>query len=249
MSTTTGEPATGTPLREVLRSAARTAGPVSLVGLLCGWFVVGVLSRLAMTLLAVLNPAAAGVTSDDGFEIGQFTLAGSANLMFLTGTFFGLVGAGLYLALRGLMVGPPWFRLLSISLGPAVVVGSQLVHVDGVDFTLLGPVWLAVALFLLIPAVYVALLSVLSERLLARDRPPPTSLVLAGLAAWVVALPLLPLLLALAAGVLLLELARRREVTRRVVELPAWPWLLRAGLVAVFVLALRDLVDDVRILT
>ncbi|MGH3334864.1 MAG: hypothetical protein ACRDOZ_03520 [Nocardioides sp.] len=42
-----------------------------------GALAVGVLGRLAMLLLAQLNPLATGVTSDDGFEIGQFTLSGS----------------------------------------------------------------------------------------------------------------------------------------------------------------------------
>jgi hypothetical protein len=106
--------------------------------------------------------------------IGQFTLAGSANLMFLGGTLFGVAGGGLYVALRGRMVGPRWFQVLSISLGPAVVAGAGLVHTGGVDFTLLEPLWLAVALFVAIPGVFAAALTLVSEPLLARDRPLPT---------------------------------------------------------------------------
>ena len=48
------------------------------------------------------------------------------------------------------MIGPRWFQVLSISLGPAVVVGALLVHPEGVDFTLLRPRWLAIALFVAI---------------------------------------------------------------------------------------------------
>ena len=65
------------------------------------------------------------------------------------------------------MFGPRWFRLLSFSVGPAVVVAAIVVHPTGVDFRVLEPLWLAVALFVLIPAVYVVLLVVLVERALA----------------------------------------------------------------------------------
>ena len=33
-----------------------------------------------------------------------------------------------------------------------VVVGSMLIHADGVDFTVLKPTWLAVGLFIALPA-------------------------------------------------------------------------------------------------
>ncbi|GAA1475632.1 hypothetical protein GCM10009623_00780 [Nocardioides aestuarii] len=152
-----------------MRRALRVTLTVVPVGLVTGWLSVGVLGRLAMMLLARLNPAATGVTSDDGFEMGTFTLAGTANLMFAAGTFLGLLSAVLYLLLRPLMTGPGWFRLLSVSLGAGVVVASQVVHPDGVDFTLLRPLWLAVGLFVLIPTLHVAVVSAVSERLLSDD--------------------------------------------------------------------------------
>jgi hypothetical protein len=201
-----------------------------------------VLSRLAMLLLAVLNPVATGVTSDDGFVMGQFTLSGSLNLLFLAGTPLGLLGAGLYAAVRGLRVGPAWFRLLSVSVGAGVVVGSQLVHVDGVDFRLLEPLWLAVALFVLLPIVFVALLSAVSEWL---ARAVPTPLVVAGLVAWLVVFPLLPLVAALALGLVGLRLVDRTAVGHRVLGSSVGPWLLRGALAAVFVAAVVELVGDV----
>ena len=129
-------------LRADLGAAGDMLAKVTLVGALSGALAVGVLGRLAMLLLAYLNPLATGVTSDDGFEMGQFTLSGSLQLV-ASGLQFGVIGVFFYLAVRGLMVGPGWFRLLSISLGPAVVIGAILVHTDGVDFNLLEPVWLA----------------------------------------------------------------------------------------------------------
>jgi hypothetical protein len=47
-------------LREDLGLGARTLGTVTVVGVVIGWVVVGVLSRLAMFVLAELNPRATG---------------------------------------------------------------------------------------------------------------------------------------------------------------------------------------------
>jgi hypothetical protein len=239
----------GEDVREDLLRGARVLGTVTAVGVLCGWFAAGVVSRLAMFLLIALNPVADGLTSDDGFEMGTFTLAGSANLMFVAGTLLGVLGAGIYVALRGLMVGPRWFRVLSVSLGGGTVVASQLVHAEGVDFTLLGPLWLAVALFVLVPAVFVTLLTLVAERLLARDRPLSAYLWVPGLAAWLVVFPLLPLLAALALGALALGALRRRPTGRRLLASPVGPWVLRAALSVVFALAVLDIARDVRLLT
>lgn len=153
----------------VLSSLRRLSLSV-LAGAVVGFLVGGVLGRLAMMLLARLNPEATGVISDDGFSIGQTTLSGTANL-FLVATVIGAFGGAIYLVLRALRFGSHRFQLLAVTVGPAVVVGSMLVH-DGVDFTLLQPVWLAIALFVAIPALYGGLLMLLTDRwLLPSDRP------------------------------------------------------------------------------
>ena len=43
-------------------------------------------------------------------------------------------------------------------VGVGAVIGSLLVHADGVDFTLLEPVWLAIAIFVAIPTVFGAVI-------------------------------------------------------------------------------------------
>lgn len=138
---------------------------IVIVGALLGLLVGGVGGRLAMMLLARLSPEATGVTSDDGFVMGQFTASGTLNLL-AAGTFLGAIGGVIYALLRGLMIGPRWFQVLSVGGGPAVVVGSMLVQTDGVDFRLLQPTWLAIALFVAIPGVFAALLTLVSERVL-----------------------------------------------------------------------------------
>jgi len=243
--TTAGSGRQITELRAAVEPALRTLGAVTLIGVGCGIFVVGVLSRLAMFLLAQLNPTVSGVTSDDGFEIGQFTLAGSLNLALVVGPLFGIVGAGFYLALRGLAIGPEWFRTLSLSLGPGVVVGAMIVHPDGVDFAMLDPLWLAVLLFVLVPAVYVVLLRLFVERVLAGP-PWPRWATYVGVVAW---LPLLPGFLLLAAGWAALNALRRSETGSALLAHPAPAWIARGALTAIFVFLVLDLVNDVRLLT
>jgi hypothetical protein len=127
---------------------------VILAGIPVGMLVGGVGSRLAMLLLRVTSPEAVrGVESDDGFIIGRFTLGGSYSLLQL-GAFVGVVGAVLYLLIRRSLLGPIWFRYLTIGLGCGAVVGSMLLHSDGIDFRLLEPPWLAMGLFVAVPAVF-----------------------------------------------------------------------------------------------
>jgi hypothetical protein len=123
-----------------------------------GVLVGGVGGRLAMLILRLTSPdSVTGVISDDGFEIGQVTLLGTLGLLVFAAV-FGLIGAAAYALVRPWLIGPPWFRNLTCALGAGAVVGSALIHADGVDFTLLKPTWLAIALFVAIPASFGALI-------------------------------------------------------------------------------------------
>ncbi len=127
-------------------------------GIPVGVLVVGIGSRLAMLLLRVTSPdRVRGVISDDGFTIGQFTLGGTYNLLML-GAAVGIIGAGAYRMVAPWLIGPIWFRRLTTGLASAAVVGSMLVHADGIDFTLLKPTWLAIGLFVALPGVFGALI-------------------------------------------------------------------------------------------
>ena len=68
-----------------------------------------------------------------------------------------------------LRFGPAWFRTASMTVGPAVVVGSLLVHTDGVDFRILHPVWLAVALFVALPGLFAYAMVAVGDRWLRED--------------------------------------------------------------------------------
>ncbi len=133
-------------------------------GIATGVVVAGVGSRLAMFLLRLTSPdRVIGVTSDDGFIIGRFTLSGTYNLLHL-GAVVGVIGAGAYWLVAPWLIGPNWFRRLTVAAGSGAVVGSMLVHADGIDFTLLEPTWLAIGLFVALPAVFGAVLAVTVDR-------------------------------------------------------------------------------------
>jgi hypothetical protein len=229
--------------RGATEQAARRLAAITAVGGLLGLLVGGVGGRLAMLLLARLNPGVTGATSDDGFRIGQFTTADTINLLLL-GAGFGVVGAGVYAVVRGLRVGPHWFQVLSIAAGPAVVVGAAIVHTDGVDFRLLGPPWLTIGLFVVIPGVYAALLTLFAEPLLGENgwfADAPILLAAAPLSLWI---PLAPLL-----GILVLlwvsgEGMRRTPHGATALGHPVMAWAARLGLAAIFVLGLVDLGRD-----
>lgn len=142
---------------------ARRLGIGVLAGAVGGFVVGGLGGRLFMFVLAELNPEDSGVRTDDGVPIGQFTLSGTLNLLVIT-TVIGVIGGLVFLALRGLRFGPPWFRVLSMPVGATMVVGSMLVHSDGVDFTLLQPVGLGVAMTLAVPFLYTLLVAFLADR-------------------------------------------------------------------------------------
>ncbi len=228
------------------RYALRRLSAVTWAGGLLGLFVGGIGSRLAMMLLARMNPEATGVTSDDGFIMGQLTLQ-TLDLLITT-TLLGVFGGGIYFVLRGLMIGPRWFQILSVSVGPAVVVGSSVIHVEGVDFTL-DPAWLAIAMFVAIPWVYAALLTVLAERWLIPEGRFMTStfwLAASPLLLWA---PIVPILGVLLLSLVVFEWVRRTRTGDALVGHPGWPWLVRGALAVLFTVALIDLIQDTNALT
>lgn len=216
--------------RGMVRALA-VLGRLTTVGVALGVLVGGVGGRLAMLLLARLNPEATGVVSDDGFEMGRFMLVGTLNLLFVTAV-LGALGTGLYVGLRQLRIGPRWFQVASIGLGCGVVAAAFVVHRDGVDFPLLGPLWLAIGLFVALPTVFAGLLCLLGERSLEVDDPAAGWWWRPALVVWV---PLAPLLLVLGAGWLL----RERMPARGQLA-----WAARAVLAGAWVAAVVDVTAD-----
>lgn len=228
------------PFERLVRSFAGVTAAAALMGLLIG----GVFGRLAMFVLARLSPEAEGVESDDGFVMGQFTVSGSLNLLAV-GTFIGVLGGAVYFVVRGLRFGPRWFQVASIAAGAAVVVGSMLVHSDGLDFNLLHPLWLAVVLFLAIPGLFAAALTVTAERWIAPGGVFMTAPKKFALLPLLVGIPLAPIFL----GIIIvswLGLRLREDHGVRAFLDQAWlQWAARLALTLIFVLAAGDLIGDV----
>ena len=148
----TSVPDYGQELLELLRIAV-------VAGVSVGILFIGPGSRLAMFVLRVTSPeSVVGVESDDGFEIGRFTLGGSYQLLAV-GAAVGVVGALAYVAVAPWLIGPGWFRRLTVGLTAGAMVGSMVIVPGGIDFTFLKPTWLAVALFVGLPVVSGILLS------------------------------------------------------------------------------------------
>ena len=223
--------------------SARRLAVITAAGALLGLLVGGVGGRLAMMLLARLNPEVTGVISDDGFRMGQFTLRDTLSLL-LVAVAFGVAGAGVYAVVRGLLLGPRWFQITSVAAGPAVVVGAAIVHTEGVDFQLLEPAWLAIGLFVAIPAAYAALLTVVAERWLREGgwaSRAPLWVVGVPLLLWI---PLFPFLFGLVLLWVLRETMRQSAFGANALAHPALPWVGRLGLSAVFLQSLLDLGMD-----
>ena len=149
-------------LGEVLRVLVVAGVPLGVV-------VAGLGGRLAMLVLRLTSPeAVVGRETDDGFVIGEVTLAGTYNLLVLGAT-VGFIGAAAYVAVAPWLVGPRWARAATTGVTAGALVGSMLLHADGLDFTVLEPLWLAIGLFVGLPAVFGVLLAYVVERVEAPD--------------------------------------------------------------------------------
>ena len=234
----------------VAERGVRTLAAVTMAAVSLSVLIGGVGGRLAMAFLAGLNPENDGAISDDGFVIGRFDVGGTAQLLAFS-VQVGLLAAVCYLVLRHLLLGPRWFQVVSMAVGAGVVVGAVIVHPDGIDFTAFDPPALPIALFVLLPIVYVAALAVLAERFLHADWFTTTDPRLLGaltFVVWGLGSVLLVLLLVTVAVWALWQLVSGTAVGA-VVRSPVTLWIARALLSILFVAAVTNLVDDISALT
>jgi hypothetical protein len=130
------------------------------VGGVVGGLVGGVGGRALMFALRVASDAD-GIVSDDGFTVGQFTLSDSLQL-YAAMSLSGAVNGVIYVAARRLL--PAGGRAVLWGLVGAAVVGSQVVHTDGVDFQVLEPRWFAIAGFVVLPGLVALIIAWAVER-------------------------------------------------------------------------------------
>ena len=155
------------PWRAVYLEAANFISPSIWLGLVCWALIGGVGGRLSMFILRVTSDDdLRGMKTDDDFTIGQFS--GDTVFLVLVTAVLGAAGGLVYLGVREWL--PRSWRAVLFGLLAATVGGALVVRPDGIDFTLLDPLWLAVGLFVVLPAAYGASLSVFAERLMASAR-------------------------------------------------------------------------------
>jgi hypothetical protein len=114
-----------------------------------GFLIGGVCGRLAMLILRLTSDDfVRGAESDDGFTIGRFSLA-TGFLLIITAA-LGSIAAVAYMGVRPALPAR-WRRAIWATLCGAIG-GAAIVHGDGIDFNLLEPRALAIAMFIAIPA-------------------------------------------------------------------------------------------------
>jgi hypothetical protein len=245
MPSAPADPATGTATGTTtyVADVIETLRVIVVGGLPLGVLIGGIGGRLAMFLLRITSPDSVGVTSDDGFVIGQVTLSGTLNLLML-GAAVGLIGAAAYLLVEPWLIGPRWLRELGVAAVAAALVGSLIIHPDGVDFTAIGPLWLAVGLFVALPAAFGGAIGPVLTRVAA-----PDSWTRRGKLHWllpiglVVCFPLtLPVVAVVALGVAFLVPARRTLLPRFAQGRVGWA--IRSGWLAVAGGSAAGLVSD-----
>ncbi len=139
------------------------------VGLLSG-FVAGIVaggigSRIAMRILAALNPSTGGVMTENGNVSGQITIAGTFDLIAFAAIFPGLFGGLLYVLFRHWIPGSGVRKGLAFGLVLFLIGGALLFNGDSADFGIFGPKALGVALFALLFPLYGMVVSLVAERL------------------------------------------------------------------------------------
>jgi hypothetical protein len=157
-----------------LEPIIRLISATVIIGASTGALIGGVGGRIAMRVLFLTSDdAVKGVTSDDGFEIGRFTLGDTLGLVLLT-ALLGVLAALLLLVARPFLapLGSLVVPLMAAFYG--VVGGAMMVHRGGVDFNILEPAALAIALFTAICAAFGAAVAWLIDAAAATDAWPQT---------------------------------------------------------------------------
>lgn len=172
---TAGEPANDAPSevswqQDLVASARRvSAGVVG--GLAMGAVIGGVGGRFAMFVLRLTSdPSLRGLETDDGFTIGRFS--GETLFLVLATAALGVIGGIVYLAVREWL--PERRRAALTGVFGGIVGGTFFIRPDGIDFTRLDPLPLAVGMFIALPAIYGVAMSLFVERLL-RSNPGSSS--------------------------------------------------------------------------
>lgn len=236
---TSPEPSTTGP--EYGRQLFGRFSAAALGGLTAGFLVGGLGGRLAMFILRLTSSdAVRGIESDDGFTIGQVST--ESFFLIAATTLFGTLLAFAYLLVRRWL--PESRRPLQAALFFGLVGGAAVIKPDGVDFTFLDPLALAIVLFVALPAGYGWMMAALVERLADRPEEVPKLRVAAVVVFAVIGFfGVMAVGIAVVAGVLIL-IGRRWPSAAAAVTHPVPTWIVRFVLMVIAGIALQELLID-----
>jgi len=130
-----------------LRIAARTVGAVCTAGIISGLFVLGLVGRLVMRILAATSSDAQGRLTEADEVVGEITLGGTMGFIVFVGLFGGLICIMAYLVIRAWL--PARAGMAGLVMG-TIVTGTlgvaDALSPDNGDFAILTPLWLAIFL-------------------------------------------------------------------------------------------------------
>lgn len=149
---------------DFLGRAAKTLASATGPGFVAGLVAEGFGSRLAMRIMALTSSdAVQGVRTEAEAVVGEITVGGTVFLLLFGGV-IGAAGGVIYLAIRRWLPGRGWRQGLVLGVVALAATGRLLVAPDNLDFAILDPAALAVAMFLALPLLYGPLFVPLHER-------------------------------------------------------------------------------------
>jgi hypothetical protein len=148
-------------------------------GAAAGFLAGGVGSRLAMRAVSLLaGPEHRGELTEAQAVVGEITVGGTGFLL-VAGTFLGLAGGLLYLAVRPWLPGRAVTRGLAFGVWLLLVLGWVVIDGDNVDFRLFVPSAVSVGLFASLYLLFGLMTAPLVERLDRRGGRRPANRFLA----------------------------------------------------------------------
>jgi hypothetical protein len=160
----------------VLRSIARGG----LAGLIAGIVVGGLGGRIVMSVVALMNPTATGLLTENGEAVGRFTAEGTLALVVFGGLSTGMLGAVVWVVIS------PWLpavgrgRTLVAAFAAVALTSFMLVSGTNSDFLILRPRAVILAMLFLLVALAgltTAVVDGVLERRLPRAEQHPGRLV------------------------------------------------------------------------
>lgn len=121
-----------------------------LAGVLAGVVVLGIGSRLAMRVVALLNAEANGTLTDAEQVVGAITLGGTVELIVFGGLFGGLFAGVIWVVVRERLPDRLSLRIPLVGVIATLVGSFAIIESDNIDFRLFDPVILNVAMFMML---------------------------------------------------------------------------------------------------